>query len=132
MLLIFEDDDKYHFQEKSPFYLYIPHLDTKSSPCIHFYESVFQIQTESEQFASSFAFTNNKHISMIINRPPCFMHNLPGASFAESSPSTPARSLSLATDLYKNTVVCLFLVFCAWVRGWRMTLHFAMFAFTRV
>ncbi len=29
----------------------------------------------------------------------------------ESSPSTPARSLSLATDLYKNTVVCLFLVF---------------------
>ena len=23
-----------------------------------------------------------------------------------------------ATDLYKNTAVCLFLVICAWVRGW--------------
>ena len=34
-----------------------------------------------------------------------------------SSPSTPARSLILATDLYKNTVVCLFLVNCVWVRG---------------
>jgi hypothetical protein len=40
------------------------------------------------------------------------------ASFPASSPSTPARSLNLATDLYKSTVVCLFLVICAWVRGW--------------
>ena len=42
--------------------------------------------------------------------PPCLLHILPGASFPASSPSTPARSLSLATDLYKNTVVLLFLI----------------------
>ena len=30
------------------------------------------------------------------------------------------RALSLATDLYRNTVVCLFLVICAWVRGWSL------------
>jgi hypothetical protein len=40
-----------------------------------------------------------------------------GFSFPESSPRTPERSFSLGTDLYKNTVVCLFLVICAWVRG---------------
>jgi hypothetical protein len=42
----------------------------------------------------------------------------PRTQAAASSPSTPARSLNLATDLYKSTVVCLFLVICAWVRGW--------------
>jgi hypothetical protein len=29
---------------------------------------------------------------------------------------------NLATDLYKSTVVCLFLVICAWVRGWYNTI----------
>ena len=33
----------------------------------------------------------------------------------DSTGFTPARSLSLTTDLYKNTVVCLFLVICALV-----------------
>ena len=48
-------------------------------------------------------------------------HILPGASLTRCVlPKHPARSLNLATDLYKNTVVCLFLVICAWVRGWVM------------
>ena len=42
-------------------------------------------------------------------------------AWGEFSPSTAARSLSLVTDLYENTVVCLFLViFCDWVRGYQL------------
>ena len=47
--------------------------------------------------------TKNRHTTVLLYR-----------SVAKLS----ERAGVIATDLYKSTVVCLFLVICAWVRGW--------------
>ena len=68
--------------------------------------------------------TKNRHTTVFLYRSVAKMSKRAGVLGEDSTglSSTLARSLSLATDLYKNTVMCLFLVICAWVGGCVTTL----------
>ena len=71
--------------------------------------SMQNLNIDHQQPRTQAQITKNRHTTVFLYRSV--------AKLSERSPSTPAGLLSLATDLYKNIVVYLFLVICAWVRG---------------
>jgi hypothetical protein len=75
--------------------------------------------TVSSQPRTQAQITKKRHTTVFLYRSVPKMSKRAGVLGEDST--TPARSLSLATDLYWNTVVCLFLVICAWSRHIEVT-----------